>query len=64
MAKITIVIEDSEDGEVQLGADFEPPIRRDEEPSAAQCTAMIVIKAIQRIAAQGTYSEEWEGEEE
>lgn len=43
MAKVTITIEDSEDGQIHLK--FVPPIEKfDEEPTDAQCFAMYVWK--------------------
>ena len=46
MAKVTITIEDKEDGNISLVADFEPMVKKDEEHTTAQSAGLFAVQSI------------------
>ena len=46
MAKVTITIEDKQDGVIGITANFDPPITRDGDATAAQHVAVTMLESI------------------
>ncbi len=53
MAKVTITIEDTEDGGVNVSLDWDPPVEPDsDEATTAQVAAMMCLDALQANATE------------
>lgn len=50
MAKVTIIIEDGEDGEVNVKTEFDPPLKRDEDETPAQTAGGMCLDAMMEQA--------------
>lgn len=49
MAKVTIVIEDTEDGEIRVEADFTPVITRPDEATPAHIAAVSLLDSAAKL---------------
>lgn len=66
MAKVTITLEDKEDGEVLVGIDFDPPIQKGEDGTAAQHAAIQLLDGIHEISSNDETDDDdflWDEEE-
>lgn len=47
MATVTIKVFDNEDGDVGVHVEFDPPLRKSDQPTGAQAMAALMVKAAQ-----------------